>query len=75
MTVFFSVYLIMETLIIKPANKEEAKLLKGLIQKMKVKFAVISDEDKEDYALAKAMLVGRDSKEVSEASIMKKLRP
>jgi hypothetical protein len=64
----------METLIIKPANKEEAKLLKVLIQKMNVKFAVISDEDKEDYALTKAMLIGKKSKPVSETSIMKKLK-
>lgn len=41
----------MEALIIKPANKKEATLLKSMVEKMKVKYTVLSDEDKEDYAL------------------------
>lgn len=64
----------MEALIIKPANKEEATLLKSMVKKMKVKYTVLNDEDKEDYALAGAILEAKDSKVVSEESIMKKLR-
>ena len=64
----------MEALIIKPANKEEATLLKSLVKKMKVKYAILSDEDKEDYALARAILAAKNSKTVTEKSIMKKLK-
>ncbi len=64
----------MEALIIKPANKEEATLLKSMVKKMKVKYTVLSDEDKEDYAMAHAILAAKNSKVVSEESIMKKLR-
>ncbi len=63
----------MEALIIKPANDEEAALLKSLVKKMKVKYTVISEEEKQDYGLALAMLAAKNSKPVSEASIMKKL--
>ena len=38
----------MEALIIKPANKEEATLLKSIVTKMKVKYTVLNDEDKEE---------------------------
>jgi hypothetical protein len=64
----------MEALIIKPANKEEATLLKSMVKKMKVKYTVLSDEDKEDYGLLCAMLAVKNSKVVSEASILKKLK-
>ncbi len=64
----------MEALIIKPANKEEAFLLKSMIKKMNVKFTVLNDDDKEDYAMANAILAAKDSKVVSEASILKKLK-
>lgn len=64
----------MEALIIKPANSEEAMLLKSMIKKMRVKYTVLSDEDKEDYALVQAMLAAKKSKPVSEATIMKKLK-
>jgi hypothetical protein len=64
----------MEALIIKPANKEEAALLKSMAKKMKVKYTVVSDEDKEDYGLVRAMLAVKESKVVSEESIVKKLR-
>ncbi len=40
---------------------------------MKVKYTVLNDEDKEDYALARAMLTARNSKKVSEESIITKL--
>ncbi len=64
----------MEALIIKPANKKEATLLKSMVEKMKVKYTVLSDEDKEDYALARAMIAAKNSKTVSEESIRKKLK-
>jgi hypothetical protein len=64
----------MEALIIKPANKEEATLLKSMVKKMNVRYTVLNDEDKEDYAMARAILAAKNSKVVSEESIMKKLR-
>ena len=63
----------MEALIIKPANAEEAMLLKSMVKKMKVKYTVVDDDDKEDYALVRAMLAVKDSKIVSKEAIMKKL--
>ena len=63
----------MEALIINPANEEEATFLKSLVKKMKVKYTVVSDEDKEDYGLVKAMHSVKNSKVVSEESILKKL--
>jgi len=64
----------MEALIIKPANKEESDLFQSIAKKMKIKFSVIDDEDKEDYGLTKAMLAVKTSKKVSEDSIIKKLK-
>jgi hypothetical protein len=64
---------VMEALIINPANEEEATFLKSLVKKMKVKYTVVSDEDKEDYGLVKAMQSVKNSKVVSEESILKKL--
>jgi hypothetical protein len=63
----------MEALIIKPANAEEAMLLKSMVKKMKVKYTVVDDEAKEDYALVRAMLAVKDSKIVSKEAVMKKL--
>jgi hypothetical protein len=64
----------MEALILKPANKEEATLLKNMVRKMKVKYAVINDEDKEDYAMARALLATKNSMPVSKETIMRKLK-
>lgn len=64
----------MEALIIKPANKEEATLLKSIVKKMKVKYTVFNDDDKEDYGMLKAMLAAKNSKVVSEESVIKKLK-
>ncbi len=64
----------MEALILKPANREEATLLKSMVKKMKVKYTVINDEDKEDYAMARAILAAKNSKQVSKETIMRKLK-
>jgi hypothetical protein len=64
----------MEALIIKPASKEEADLLKSIVKKMKVKYAVVDDESKEDYALVRAMMSGKKTKKVSEKTIIDKLK-
>jgi len=64
----------METLVIRPANSEEADLLKNLAKRMKLKYSVLDDDDQEDFGLAKAMLAVKGSKVVSKESVMKKLR-
>ena len=61
-------------MIIKPANKEEATLLKSLVKKMNVKYTLLNDEDTEDYGLGLAMIAAKKSKKVSEESILKKLK-
>ena len=63
----------MEALILEPADKEEADLIMNIAKKMRIKYAFISDEDKEDYGLAQSMLATDDTKRVSEQSIISKL--
>ena len=62
----------MEAILIKPANEEEATLLKSMVRKMKVRYTVLSDEDKEDYGMIRAILAAKNSKVVSKETITKK---
>jgi len=45
-----------------------------MFKKTKVKYTLPSDKDKESYGLVWAMLAVKNSKVVSEESILKKLR-
>ena len=63
----------MESLLLTPANKEDADLLKKIAKKMRIKFAVINEDDKEDYALARLMHEADKSEKTSEESILLKL--
>jgi hypothetical protein len=63
----------MESLVITPGNKQDSKLLKSIAKKMGFRFQVLTDQDKEDIALLKAMMEGRKTKFVSKETIMKTL--
>ena len=63
----------MSTLIIN-IDSSEKSLLVSLLKKFKATVKEINEDEKEDFALVKAMLKGRKNKYVSEDSILKKLR-
>jgi hypothetical protein len=64
----------MDALLLTPKTQEDFDLLQRIAQKMKVKFSVLSEEDKEDYALAKAMLSVEDDGKVPDEEILLKLK-
>lgn len=64
----------MESILFSPKNKEEVELLKQLAKQMRIKARVLSDEDKEDAALLKAMAETKNDKYVSHEEVMKALR-
>lgn len=45
----------METIVIRPQNAEEAKLVQSFLQQHKIKAHVLTDDDKEDIVLARLM--------------------
>ncbi|PJB14358.1 MAG: hypothetical protein CO118_08995 [Flavobacteriales bacterium CG_4_9_14_3_um_filter_32_8] len=63
----------MDTLIIN-IDSTEKSLLVLLLKKFKAIVKEINEDDKEDYALVRAMMKGRKHKYVSESSVLKKLR-
>ena len=65
----------MESLVISPNNKSDLDLLLKLTNKMGIDATLISDEEKEDYGLLKAMLDTDETELVSRDEIMKELRP
>lgn len=64
----------METFIVTPKTKAEAKLLKDIFEKMKIPAKVLSDEEKEDLGLAMMMKEADRSSKVSRDTIMKSLK-
>jgi len=64
----------MESVIINTKTKSDLQLLLELVKKMGFRFKIITDEEKEDIGLLKAMEEGKKSKLVSRAVIMNKLK-
>ena len=64
----------MNSIIISPKNGSEQRLLNELLLKMNFRFKTISDEFKEDLALAELMKKADRSKKVKRSTIMKKLQ-
>ena len=64
----------MKTLVVTSDNYNELKVLKYLAEKMGMEADVLSEEDKEDIGLLKAMLEGKQEDYVSEDEILKALR-
>lgn len=64
----------MSTLIINSENKEDLKLFKELAKRLGLSTKILTEEEKEDEALLALMKKAMNGKNVSEKSIMKKLR-
>lgn len=63
----------MESIIINPKTKDEAKLIADLLEKMNISSTVITDEEKEDMGLLLMMKEVDQSDIVSREEVMKKL--
>ena len=64
----------METFIVTPKTKAEAKLLKDIFDKMNIPAKMLSDEEQEDMGLAIMMKEVDRSSKVSRDVIMKTLK-
>ena len=64
----------MESLVITPTSKKDSLLLKSIATKMGFDVKVLSDSEKEDMGLLRAMFEGRKTKLVSKEEVMKNLR-
>jgi len=63
----------MESIVISPKSKDEAKLITDLLEKMNITAKVITDEEKEDMGLLMMMKEVDRSDKVSYEEVMKKL--
>jgi hypothetical protein len=63
----------MESIVITPKNKDEAKIITDLLAKMNINSKVISDEEKEDIGLLLMMKEADRNEKVSRDEIIKKL--
>ena len=64
----------METLVINLKSAKDKSLFSELAKRLHLKTAILSDDDKEDYGLLKAMLNGRTGEYVDKEVILKALR-
>ncbi|SHM96179.1 hypothetical protein [Mucilaginibacter sp. OK098] len=64
----------MESIVISPKTKDEAKLITDLLQKMNISSKIITDEEKEDMGLVIMMKETDMDDLVSREEIMQKLR-
>jgi hypothetical protein len=64
----------METIIINIKSQKDKLLFTSLANRLKLKSRILSEEDKEDYGLLKAMLEAKQGDYVDRETIMKSLR-
>ena len=64
----------MESVIIFPKAKSDLKLLKDIAKRMGFASRIITEDEKEDIALLRAMEEGKKTKLVPRSTIVKKLR-
>jgi hypothetical protein len=64
----------METLVIDIKSEKDKLLFYALAERLSLKAMSISKEDKEDYALLKAMLKEKKGDYVSKSKVLKALR-
>ena len=74
MELVFMLFLNMESFIITPKNKKEAKILANMFDKMKINVKVLTDEEKEDLGLAIMMKAADRKEKVSTAGIVEALK-
>lgn len=63
----------MDSIVINPKNREELKLIKTLLAKMKVKSKILTEEEMEDLGLSILMKEIDRTDTVSEKDILSKL--
>ncbi|WP_370087865.1 hypothetical protein [Ekhidna sp.] len=63
----------MDSIVINPKNREELKLIKTLLAKMKVKSKILTEEEMEDLGLSILMRDIDRTDTVSEKDILSKL--
>ena len=63
----------MESIVINPRTKDEAKIVTELLDKMNISSKVITDEEKEDMGLLMMMKEADRYEKVSREEVMKKL--
>jgi hypothetical protein len=63
----------MASLLVATKDKAELKLIQSMLNKMRVSSKVLSESEREDFALGYMMSEVDRSKKASRASIMKKL--
>jgi len=64
----------METLIVSIKKEKDKKLFYTLAKRLHLKAAILTDEDKEDYGLLKAMIKAKKGEYVGNETILKALR-
>lgn len=64
----------METIIINIKTQKDKLLFTSLANRLKLKSKILSDEDKEDFGLLKAMLEAKQEDYVDREAIIKSLR-
>ncbi len=63
----------MAALLVATKDKSELKLIQSLLKRMRVSSKVLSENEKEDFALGYIISQADRSKKVSRAEIMRKL--
>jgi len=64
----------METIVIDIKSEKDKELFLALVKRLRLKARVISDEDKMDFGLFKAMLQGKTDEFINVENYLKKLR-
>ena len=63
----------MESIVINPKSKDEAKIITDILEKMNISSKVITDEEKEDMGLLIMMKESDRNEKVSREEVMRKL--
>jgi hypothetical protein len=64
----------MDALIIQPKSKKELAFISEMLKRLNIKSKIMSDEEKEDYALGRAIEEGMKTNSVSKTEVLKHLR-
>ena len=71
---FFRIFVLMKAMVITPKSQNEFKFLTGLLKKLNITSATITEVELEDIGLSKMLKTVDKSKKVSKESIMNKLK-
>jgi hypothetical protein len=63
----------MESIVISPKTKDEARLIADLLKKMNISSTTISDDEKEDIGLLMMIKEADRNEKVTREEVMKKL--